>query len=205
MFYEAAAFNQPIGAWDVSQVTNMLLMFGHAVAFNQPIGTWDVGAVTCMESMFASTEAFNQPIGGWNVGSVTNMDYMFYDTRAFNQPIATWNVSRVTRMCSMFDDAAAFRHLLSAWKVTSSLCDNPFSHTEIYHQIAGVELRFYLSESDPNHLQQWLRVHDMILTLSKLASHARWLHALPEDVVGEVSGWIGMPMVFGVGYLESTV
>ena len=42
MFYEASAFNQPIGEWDVSGVTNMVRMFYEASAFNQPIGKWNL-------------------------------------------------------------------------------------------------------------------------------------------------------------------
>ena len=37
-----AAFNQPIGTWDVSSVTAMRYMFRNDSAFNQPIGEWDV-------------------------------------------------------------------------------------------------------------------------------------------------------------------
>ena len=52
-------------------------MFWQASAFNQPIGQWNVGNVTYMEYMFWQASAFNQPIGQWNVGIVTNMEYMF--------------------------------------------------------------------------------------------------------------------------------
>ena len=53
MFWNAAAFNQDIGQWNVSQVTDMSNMFCNAAAFNQDIGQWNVSQVTNMQSMFA--------------------------------------------------------------------------------------------------------------------------------------------------------
>jgi surface protein len=53
MFIGADAFNQDIGHWNVSNVTNMYQMFHQANAFNQDIGCWNVGKVTNMSLMFA--------------------------------------------------------------------------------------------------------------------------------------------------------
>ena len=68
------AFNQPIGSWDVSNVTSMAGMFSEAIAFNQNIGSWNVSNVTEMGGMFSggqlSTANYDALLIGWStIGS----------------------------------------------------------------------------------------------------------------------------------------
>ena len=106
--FAESTFNEDIGSWDVSNVTDMNSMFrGYSfdgifirTPFNQDIGSWDVSSVTDMGEMFRVSQ-FNQPINTWDVSSVTDMGGMFFISR-FNQPIGNWDVSNVTNMAGMF-------------------------------------------------------------------------------------------------------
>ena len=44
-------------------------MFVGATLFNQPIGNWNVSKVTDMSNMFHGDSAFNPDISAWNVGA----------------------------------------------------------------------------------------------------------------------------------------
>ena len=70
-------FNQPIGNWNTSSVTDMAQMFYNACLFNQAIGEWNTSSVTGMAQMFNGASSFNQAIGNWDTSSVTNMNAMF--------------------------------------------------------------------------------------------------------------------------------
>ena len=115
-------FNQDIGSWDVSNVTNMEGMFGNATKFNQDISNWDVSNVTNMRFMFHGDmygSKFDQDIGKWDVSSVTDMGGMFEYTFSFNQDIGNWDVSNVTNMVSMFSNAQAFNQDIGNWDVSN--------------------------------------------------------------------------------------
>jgi surface protein len=115
MFSGAKVFNQPIGVWNVSKVTDMSYMFDGASKFNQYIGGWDVSKVVKMHYMFRTATDFNQDISGWIVSNVDNMSFMFNVAKAFNANISGWDVSKVANMSQMFRDADAFNQPIGLW------------------------------------------------------------------------------------------
>ena len=117
MFQSASSFNSDISSWDVSNVTNMSRMFFSASSFNSDISGWDVSNVTNMELMFMSASSFNSDISSWDVSNVTSMGFMFRSASSFNSDISGWDVSNVTNMSNMFRAASSFNRDLSYWCV----------------------------------------------------------------------------------------
>jgi surface protein len=128
MFYYNPLFNQNIGNWDVSNVTDMSNMFYWATSFNNSgstsISGWTTSACTDMSGMFQGNQSlitfhsFNQPIGSWDVSNVTDMSFMF-NYSIFNQNIGNWDVSNVTDMSFMFQNTLGFDQNLSGWSISN--------------------------------------------------------------------------------------
>ena len=93
MFESAKAFNQPLDKWNVSNVTNMRLMFRDSEAFNQPLDKWNVSSVTNMVNMFCDSEAFtNQNLSSWDVGNVpSNKHDLFMHDSGGGNTEPNWN------------------------------------------------------------------------------------------------------------------
>jgi len=122
--------NPAINNWNTSSLTTIWYMFRYCY-FNQPIGNWDVSNVTDMEGAFTAAWNFNQDIGGWDTSSVTRMSLMFAsdgvnNNLPFNQNLGAWNISSVTTMTNfMFGKLAAnfspnnFANTLCGWATTA--------------------------------------------------------------------------------------
>lgn len=142
LFGDFLNFNQNIGNWDVSNVTDTSYMFVSKPdltqfnnndeiieylesinsEFNQDISNWDVSAVLNMEGMFFGAGNFNQDISDWNTSSTTNMSRMFWFASNFNQKLENWDTSNVTTFRGMFSFAKAFNQNIGDWD-TSNVTD----------------------------------------------------------------------------------
>jgi surface protein len=163
--------------------------------FNADISGWDVSRVTTMAGMFANAAAFNQPIGAWDVGRVDNMMFMFYEASAFNQPIGGWNMRRVTNAHRMLDGADAFQQWVSGWSLDELSC--PFFLQDLGEhrlRVAGVDLEWYPSQRG-RQIDQWLRAHDMVVTVRRSIHHTILWGKLPEELVRAVGQWLGLDIM----------
>ncbi|KAH8052761.1 hypothetical protein JL722_9894 [Aureococcus anophagefferens] len=108
----AAAFRGTRTSTNLPTASTPSNLFDGAAAFDAPIGDWDVSAVTSMRNTFAFAAAFDASIGGWDVSKVTDMRDLFYGASTFNADIDAWRVSSVTDMDGIFDGASAFDQCL---------------------------------------------------------------------------------------------
>jgi surface protein len=92
MFYVALSFNNggssDINNWTIKNTgsVDMTFMFRDS-PFNQNIGSWNTSAVTNMANMFQNC-LFNQDIGSWNISNVTNFANFMASKTAANYSAA---------------------------------------------------------------------------------------------------------------------
>jgi surface protein len=104
--------------------------------FNQPIGNWDVSGVTDMYATFADSKAFNQDLSNWNVSNVRNMNGTF-NRAVFNQSLGNWTLSRVNNAGDMLATNALsmenINNTLYGWSTKSPLAANVFMNFAGYY------------------------------------------------------------------------
>ena len=136
LLFQGSSFNNNISSWDVSNVINMASMF-QGSSFNNDIGSWDVSNVTRMDNMFKETSAFNQDISNWDVSNVTTMSCMFFRASAFNQPIGNWDVSNVKDMVRMFAFTESFNQPIGSWDVSNVTDMSGMFRGSVFNQDIG--------------------------------------------------------------------
>lgn len=113
MFAGASKFNGDIGAWDISNMQNVVAMFQSASAFNQDIGGWQTAQTAIFEAMFSNATSINQDLGAWDTSNATHMSGMFAGASSFEQDVRGWSVGSVQRFDSMFAGASLFQSTYS--------------------------------------------------------------------------------------------
>ena len=122
-------------AWNVSNVTTMVRMLASS-SFNQPIGDWDVSNVTNMGYMFDLASFFDQDIGNWDVSKVTDMLAMFdssaLSTHNYDRILNNWsgqelqqNVTLSAQGINYCDGASGRQKLIDdfGWTITDGGID----------------------------------------------------------------------------------
>ncbi|MCZ9885734.1 BspA family leucine-rich repeat surface protein [Brachyspira hyodysenteriae] len=146
LFYESKRKDfEGIEDWDVSNVTNMDMMFAYMgynalvrysnIDFDHDLSNWNVSKVKSMNNMFAYCSNFDQPLDNWDVSNVEDMSFMFCGAKDFNQPLNSWNTSKVKNMRGMFEECEFFNQPLDKWD-TSNVEDmsNMFIRAKRFNQ-----------------------------------------------------------------------
>ncbi|MEI0540131.1 BspA family leucine-rich repeat surface protein [Brachyspira pulli] len=146
LFFESKRKDfEGIEDWNVSNVTNMDMMFAYmgyedlvkyqTIDFNPDLSNWNVSKVKSMNNMFAYCSNFNQPLDKWDTSNVEDMSCMFLGAKKFNQPLNTWNTSKVKNMRGMFEECESFNQPLDKWD-TSNVEDmsNMFTRARRFNQ-----------------------------------------------------------------------
>ena len=97
-----------VETWDTRAVTDMNHLFhGYCNTFNDDIGDWDTSSVTNMHGMFDECFEFDQDISRWDTSRVTSMYQMFQYASRFSHDISGWDTRRVTSFREMFPSGTA--------------------------------------------------------------------------------------------------
>ena len=115
--FSKTAFNQPIGNWNVSEITNMSGVFQDCSEFNQDLSNWNTAKVSNMGSMFRDAVKFNNGLASgiagnmlWNTSKVTTASFMFANATAFNQNMGILDLSKCTTLAAMFQNTPNFNN-----------------------------------------------------------------------------------------------
>jgi Mycoplasma protein of unknown function, DUF285 len=118
-------YGYPIGAWDVSRITNFSSTFDNrrnpgVAKFDEDLDGWDVSSALVFDRMFAGATAFNGNITNWSTSRVRSMTYMFDGAASFDGDLSRWATGQCENMSAMFRGARSFTGKgLTGWKVDS--------------------------------------------------------------------------------------
>ena len=107
MFEATSAFDSVLKDWNVSNLKTTRKMFTLS-AFDQDIGAWNTSKVTDMSDMFLGASLFNRDLSRWSTSEVTSMNSMFKNAPLFAYDVSEWSETKLVTSVEMFSGAAAF-------------------------------------------------------------------------------------------------
>jgi Mycoplasma protein of unknown function, DUF285 len=128
-----ARYGFPIGAWDVSRVTDFTRVFDpdrqqtlernrnptKRSVFDEDLSGWDLSNAVTVRGMFAAANAFTgKGVEAWVVDKVTNFSFMFAWAHKFVGNVSSWHTSRATSMEAMFLNNAELDADVTRWDVS---------------------------------------------------------------------------------------
>ena len=103
-------FNDDIGLWDVSQVTDMKMMFYGSSKFDSDLSRWRTSSVTDMWGMFAFAKSFKgKGLETWDTSHVSDLSYMFFGAETFAGDVSRWQTHACKAAASTFKGAKGFK------------------------------------------------------------------------------------------------
>ena len=115
-FYGCSNLTTALGAPNLSDATDLSVMFAGATKFNANLNDWDVKNITNLSNMFAHTSAFNSNLANWDVSKVLDLSFTFSDATAFTgESLSNWHINNVTNFKATFQNAINFKGDLSNW------------------------------------------------------------------------------------------
>lgn len=144
-----SAINPNVSKWDVSNVTNMQMMFKGCTAFNCDLNSWHVDNCKKFSYMFYGCWNFNQNIDNWSLTNADNISSMFENCKSFNMPLISWGdkmqkIDDSIKAWRIFQGCVAFKQDISSWHfkhryVSFDESDDPAKSTKAIKHRLGLD------------------------------------------------------------------
>ena len=143
-FYSCSNFNQNIGAWNLTNCTDISTMLAYCTVFNNggssDINNWRFKTTGNIDAygVLRNMPAFNQPVNNWNTERFTRISTMFYSSTLFNQNLNNWNLSNCNSATEVFQYATSFNNgFASGDGVGNQLTWNTSACTTMWAMFSG--------------------------------------------------------------------
>jgi surface protein len=181
VMFAMTPFNENIGNWDTSNVTDMTGMFFGNPFFDQDISKWETSKVTSMSLMFSLAVEFNQNISQWDVSNVTNMRNMFWFAKSFNQNLEGWSLGSEVYISEIFTGADSMTTLPFWYSVEYDIRQRSFIVVVHNADAPSCKVGSIMENINGTHFGELLTFNKNISTFSLISSFKKGKDSSCED------------------------